>query len=86
MAILKRLFHRHERGMGNEDWWYLARDTETGAVFVYNEWSYREKNGYEPGSAHIDLDAFLLKRGTAQDRLRELIGTLVEDSDSADQA
>lgn len=79
MAIIKRQFHQHERGLGDEDWYYLARDTETGQVFVYQEWSHRVGDQYEPGNAHIELDAFLRGTGTAQAKLRDLIGSLVAD-------
>jgi hypothetical protein len=78
VAIAKRQFFKHEKGLGDEDFYYLARNSDTGQVFVLHEWSHRKGQGYEPGSAHIELDAFLVKRGTAQDRLHELIGTLVE--------
>ena len=78
VEIVKRQFHRHERGRGDEDFYYLARDAESGRVFVYHEWSHRRGDGYEPGNAHIELGAFLNGQGTAQQRRLHLIGTLVE--------
>jgi hypothetical protein len=83
MAVLKRQFFSHERGLGDEDFYYLARNAETGKVFVFHEWSHKRGNGFEPGATHIELDAFLVHRGTAQDKLRALIGTLVLDSSHA---
>jgi hypothetical protein len=77
MAILKRSFHSHEVGMGDEDWFYLARDTDSGRVFVYHEWSHRKGQTYDSGNEDIELDVFLPGGGTGQARLKELIGTLV---------
>ena len=77
MAILKKQFSKSEVSMGNEDWHYLARDSETGRAFVSHEWSHRHGEGYQSGDEDIDLDVFLGRRGTVPDRLRQLIGTLV---------
>jgi hypothetical protein len=77
MAIVKRQFHSHELGMADEDWYWLARDTFNGRVFVYHEWSHRKGYSHEGGNEDIELDAFLSHAGAAQDRLRKLIGTLV---------
>jgi hypothetical protein len=41
MTILRSAFSSSDLGMGDEDWYYLARDTETGRVFVYHECSTR---------------------------------------------
>jgi hypothetical protein len=74
MAIMRRQFSSSDLGMGIENWYYLARDTETGRIFVYHEWSRRRGETYEGGSEDIELDSFLHHAGTAQDHLRELIG------------
>jgi hypothetical protein len=76
MTILKRQFHSHEIGMSDEDWYYLARDTDSGRIFVYHEWSHRKGQTYEGGNKDMELQDFLAHNGTAQARLRELIGTL----------
>jgi hypothetical protein len=78
VAFLKRLFFRHDGGMGG-DWYFLARDTETRQVFILHEWSHRVGDNYDPGSAEYELETFLSRKGTAQDKLRELIGTLASD-------
>jgi hypothetical protein len=83
MVVLKREFHRHERGMGDEDWYHLAQDTESGRVFVYHEWSHRAGKGYKSGEKNIELVAFLARQDTARDKLLRLIGTLVEDGTGA---
>ena len=62
--------------MGDEDWYYLARDTDTGRVFVFHEWSHRKGQAYEGGNEDIELATYLQQPGTAQQRLVELIGTL----------
>jgi hypothetical protein len=77
MPILKKQFYSHEVGMGNEDWLYLARDTDSGRVFVYHDWSHRKGRTYASGNEDIELDVFLSSSGTAQIRLKELIGTLI---------
>jgi hypothetical protein len=74
MAILRRQFSSSDLGMGIENWYYLARDTETGRIFVYHEWSRRRGETYEGGSEDIELDSFLHHAGTPQDHLRQLIG------------
>jgi len=76
MTILRRPFSSADLGMGDEDWYYLARDTDTGRVFVYHEWSHRRGAAHEGGNEDIDLDTFLRHQGTAQDHLRALIGSL----------
>ena len=80
MAILRRQFSSSDLGMGIENWYYLARDTETGRIFVYHEWSRRRGETYEGGSEDIELDSFLHHAGTAQDHLRELIGGWISPS------
>ena len=72
MAILRRQFSSSDLGMGIENWYYLARDTETGRIFVYHEWSRRRGETYEGGSEDIELDSFLHHAGTAQDHLRRV--------------
>jgi hypothetical protein len=76
MAIVKRQFSSSDLGMGDENWYYLARDTETGRIFVYHEWTHRKGETYEGGCEDIELDSFLHHTGTAQDQLRQLIGSL----------
>ncbi|RYE44501.1 MAG: hypothetical protein EOP24_24075 [Hyphomicrobiales bacterium] len=79
MAIITKQFHKREKGMGDEDWYHLARDTETGAVFVRHEWSHRDGGGYRSGEEDIPLIDFLSEGGGDRQRqLLELIGTLVQ--------
>jgi hypothetical protein len=62
-AIAWKQFSSHEPGVGNEDWYYLARDTDRGRVFVYHEWSRRKDQAYEGGNEDIDLVTFLQRGG-----------------------
>ncbi len=78
MALAKRLFLQNEHGVGDEDRYYLARDTDTGRVFVYHKWSRRHGDSYAPGNADIELDVFLAGQGAARAELLRLIGSLVE--------
>lgn len=66
--------------MGDEDWYALARDTETDAVFIQHGWSHRVKRGFEHGSVSEELADFLKRQGSAQNQLLALIGTLVKDA------
>ena len=79
MAVLKRLFHGPEQGSGEESRYYLARDTESGQVFVLHELSLRQAGMVRRNSEHIELSAFLLRKDAACERLLELFGTLVGD-------
>lgn len=78
MAVVTKEFHRHERGMGDEHWYRLARDTETGRVYIQHEWSVRDGGGYTSGESEMSIAEFLgTGGGTRQDKLLALIGTLV---------
>jgi hypothetical protein len=75
MAIVTRTFHYHENGNHDETWYRLARDTETGDLFVEHAWA----RGADVGEERIELRRFLeTNRSTARDKLMKLIGTLVE--------
>lgn len=76
MAVITRRFHYHEKGNHDEAWHELARDTETGDVFVVKGWARRE----DVDDCRIELAEFLgRERSTARDKLMALIGTLVEE-------
>jgi hypothetical protein len=79
MAIKSLEFFHSEKGMGDEQWFSLIRDPETGAVAVLHETSLRHGSGYRRDTHHIELEVFLNKKGTAQDKLRALIGSLVKE-------
>lgn len=77
MPIQKRQFHYHEQGSHDEEWYYLARDTETGEVFVIHATA--PFKGKETTN-RLEIEELLRgHRGTAADTLRQLIGTLVPD-------
>ncbi len=79
MAIAKKLIHKREKGIGDEDWYYLARNTETGRVFIVHEWSHNAGNlTFEAGEAEMEISAYLEGGGTRQDKLLAMIGTLVD--------
>ena len=82
MSTRARLFHSHERGRGDEDWYYLCHYPDSGRVTVLHKWSHRVGDDYEPGSKEYELDAFLnaAHRGTAQAKLVALIATLTDES------
>jgi hypothetical protein len=77
MPTTSKEFSHYEHGMGDEDWHSLARDSETGRVFIIHKWSHRHGQTLASGIIEIDLGAFLAMDGIAQDRLRHMIGTLV---------
>ena len=83
MPIISRQFHQHEQGMGDEDFHSLARDTDTGEVFVIHETSRRGGDGFQTGEQRISIQEFLTMGGSAQNELLSLIATLVPEADNA---
>ncbi|MCK1515632.1 hypothetical protein IVB22_24370 [Bradyrhizobium sp. 190] len=79
MAFKSLEFFHSEKGMGDEQWFSLILDRDTGAVAVLHETSLRHDNGYKRDTHHIELEVFLNGKGTPQDKLRALIGSLVKD-------
>jgi hypothetical protein len=77
MTASRKLFYDHEHGLGDEESYYLARDNETGRIFVECSRSLRKRRRYVSDSEQIDLATFLAGRGTAQDKLLALIGSLI---------
>ena len=76
VPILTREFFRQEKGNHEETWYRLARDTETGDVFIEHEWTARN----DAGTVRIELADFLTKhQGSAGKNLLRLIGTLVKE-------
>lgn len=57
MAVLSSQFYGHEKGNHDETFYYLARDTDSGRVFVIHEW-YNRAN---VGSAQMTVADFLAK-------------------------
>ncbi|MBX9697934.1 MAG: hypothetical protein K2X74_00800 [Acetobacteraceae bacterium] len=80
MAVVSKCFFRHEKGNHDETWFYLARDTETGEVFVIHEWAARAN----VGSERVALTAFLARNeSTAKSNLLRLIGSLANEPHDA---
>jgi hypothetical protein len=79
MAILKHQFYHHEKGNHDETWFHLARDTVTGRVFIVHEWAART----DVGNREMSLQEFLRDTTSAQDKLLQLIGTLVTEPANA---
>jgi hypothetical protein len=79
MAIVSKPFSTHEHGMGDQDRYSLVRDTQTGHIFILHEWLHRRGQAVAYGKVEIELDAFFAMHGAAQDKLHQLIDTLVEE-------
>jgi hypothetical protein len=77
MSVISKEFASHMHGMEDEDRYFLARDTETGRVFIVHKWSHRRGQTTASGTTEVELGASLAMGGMAQDRSRTLIGTLV---------
>ena len=56
MALLKRQFHGPEQGSGEEGRYHLARDTETGQVFVLHEASQLQDGVVRRESEQVELE------------------------------
>ena len=80
MALYTKLFDRQQRAEGDEDFYYLARDSDSGDIFVLRAWSLGSSPEHSPRKARVDLGSFLSLHGAAQDKLRELIGAAVGES------
>jgi len=76
MAVLKREFHRNRKIHGEEYWFSLARDTETGEVYIIREFDYVVDGG---AATRESVYHFLAGGGDRQAALLALIGTLVPD-------
>jgi hypothetical protein len=77
MPVISKEFAWHRHGMGDEDRYLLARDTENRRVFIVHQWSHRRGQATASGTTEVELGTFLAVGGMAQDRLRTLIGTLI---------
>ena len=82
MAIFRRHIHNHEKTNWNENWFYLARNSDTGDVFVEHT-RIDPKGGTD--TRQIPLDKFLSteNNGSARSKLLALIGDLVGDRNDA---
>lgn len=74
MPILVRQFYRHEKGNHDETFYFLARDSETGRVFIIHEWFAREN----VGSVELSIPEFhsRTRNSSAWDCFLKFIGTL----------
>jgi hypothetical protein len=69
MAVVMKRFFYHEKGNHDETWYYLARDTESGAIHIEHEWAERGNLG----SKRIGVAEFLSGRFmTARDTFLNL--------------
>jgi hypothetical protein len=80
LTKLSQIFHRDKRD-SSEDKFYIARDPETGRVFILHKW--REKRGEEVCERSTELDVldFLRSKGRARDAFLSFIGRLAMDHD-----
>jgi hypothetical protein len=76
MAVVKRQFYKNKKPNGDAYWFYLARDTDSGEVYVIREFDYLVDGGSEK---KMTLYEFLAGGGNRQNALLELIGTLVQE-------
>jgi hypothetical protein len=76
MTVLLRQFHSRELGVENRDAYSIARDTDSGRVFVRHEWKH-PAIGASTIAHDISVHDFLAGNGLRQDALLAMIGTLV---------
>ncbi|MGO4436357.1 hypothetical protein [Rhizobium sp. RAF56] len=76
MALVKKQFYKNKKDNGDEYWFSLARDTDTGEISVIREFDYLVDGGSEK---KMSLYEFLASGGNRQNALLQLIGTLVPD-------
>ena len=76
---MKRFFYC-EKGNADEAWYYLARDVETGEVYVEHQWAASGKLG----SNRIEITDFLEgPYTTARNNLLRRIGAIIEEAGNA---
>ncbi len=74
MPILTKQFYAHEKGNHDETFYSLARDTDTGRVFVLKQWYRREDVGEKEMTVPEFLEA--TKNESASHRFLDMIGAL----------
>lgn len=78
MTILRKRFHYHEKGNHDEKWFYLAKDTDTGRVFIIHAWA--EKDNI--GESEMTIPQFIEgRKDTALSKFYELVGSLATDKE-----
>ncbi|MGN6777068.1 hypothetical protein [Rhizobium sp.] len=77
MTVVKRQFYKNHKPNGDEYMFHLARDTESGEVYVIRQADYVVDGGSETS---MTLYEFLAGGGNRQDALLQLIGSLVPES------
>jgi len=65
VPVLTNEFFRHERGNHDETWYRLARGTDTGDVFIEQEWAARGN----VGSKRMEVADSPRKGATARGRI-----------------
>ncbi len=81
MAELRHRFFYHEKGNHDERWHYLARDTETGEVWIVNGYAPMGEEYHESTSS---IEEFLtVDNSSARSNLLTLIGSLIPDEANA---
>ncbi len=81
MTELRRRFFYHENGSHDERWHYLARDSDTGKVWIVNGYARMGEEYHETTST---IEQFLAgSDSTAKTNLLELIGSIVPDAADA---
>ncbi|SCB29365.1 hypothetical protein [Rhizobium multihospitium] len=77
MTVVKRQFYKNHKSNGDEYMFHLARDTESGEVYVIRQADYVVDGGSEKS---MTLYEFLAGGGNRQNALLQLIGSLVPES------
>ena len=74
MTVVKRQFYKNHKPNGDEYMFHLARDSESGEVFVIRQADYMVDGGSE---TNMSLYELLAGGGNRQNALLQLIGSLV---------
>ncbi|MGY5801711.1 hypothetical protein [Rhizobium hainanense] len=77
MTVVKRQFYKNHKPNGDEYMFHLARDTESGEVYVIRQADYTVDGGSEKS---MTLYEFLAGGGNRQNALLQLIGSLVPEA------
>ncbi|NLS15115.1 hypothetical protein HGP16_00915 [Rhizobium sp. P40RR-XXII] len=77
MTVMKRQFYKNHKANGDEYMFHLARDTDSGEVYVIRQADYVVDGGSEKT---MTLYEFLAGGGNRQNALLQLIGSLVQEA------
>ncbi|MES0069484.1 hypothetical protein NKJ73_27335 [Mesorhizobium sp. M0074] len=74
MPVLRsKQFFKREHGQGDEHWYRLCFETETGKFFVHEEFSVKSGGVFVDGEREVEMSEFMKGGGDRQNSLIEFV-------------